>query len=105
MKLTKLEIGLAALTLIFAGLLNVEVDANNVIHDLQAEHIEMEQKLRHDMSQTLLEFYTNDYCEGESRPILFKGFHVEFDALYCDRPAILLLMDDLPIAILHNTEN
>lgn len=50
----------------------------------------------------LLNFYVNDYCAGENpRHILFKGFGTEFDSIYCDKPTVLLLMNELPFAVVH----
>lgn len=63
----------------------------------------IERELRIGAQNDLLKFYKNDYCDGKTRPILFKGFHTQFNALYCDKPAVLLLMNDLPISIIHNT--
>jgi len=52
---------------------------------------------------TLLNFYVNDYCKGRKvREIIFKGFNTQFDAMYCDKEAVLLLLNKMPIAIVHN---
>ena len=98
-----LETILFGLFLIASIMYASERKSNDTIYTILRDTNDAERILKQSAQESLLEFYIADYCEGLARPLLFKGFATEFSALYCDKPAVLLLMDELPIAVIHNT--
>ena len=51
-----------------------------------------------------MKFFTEDYCDAPPRQIVRTGIGGKYDAMYCDKAAALLMMDGLPIAVVHTDD-
>lgn len=58
------------------------------------------------IQKNFMEFYITDYCaESQIKELYANVFGTTFEAIYCNKPSIMLLDDSLPIDVIKMREN
>jgi hypothetical protein len=71
--------------------------SNNYELELAKENYTLVADLRIALQQDVLDFYINDYYEGNNTRTVDYNFHdTMFSAIYCDKNTILLLGAEFP---------